>query len=106
MLSIFQIHLFPYNEISLLFLACLKDLLTNGFYNYENEFYCSRDYQKLFGVKCTACGQFIEGGVVTIFDDSFHEACFICVQCRYLIAFFNTYNQDVALKIINNCLYI
>jgi len=62
--------------------ACLKDLMTNGFYNYENEFYCSRDYQKLFGVKCTACGQFIEGDAISILDETFHEGCFVCARCN------------------------
>ena len=67
-------------------LACLKDLMTNGFYNYENEFYCSRDYQKLFGVKCTACGQFIEGDAISILDETFHEGCFVCARCKLVIS--------------------
>ena len=59
--------------------------MTNGFYNYENEFYCSRDYQKLFGVKCTACGQFIEGDAISILDETFHEGCFVCARCKLVL---------------------
>eukprot|EP00112_Aurelia_sp_Birch-Aquarium-sp1_P012577 Seg2645.3 transcript_id=Seg2645.3/GoldUCD/mRNA.D3Y31 product="Actin-binding LIM protein 1" protein_id=Seg2645.3/GoldUCD/D3Y31 len=62
--------------------ACLRELMTNGFFLFENEFYCTNDYNKLFGIKCAGCDNFIEGESISILDDSFHEECFICATCR------------------------
>eukprot|EP00794_Sanderia_malayensis_P005528 gene5528-6213_t len=64
--------------------ACTKNLLTSGFYSYENEIYCSNDYQRLFGINCRGCGKLVEGEVVTIMEDSFHQDCFSCARCRTL----------------------
>ena len=62
--------------------------MTNGFFLFENEFYCTNDYHKLFGIKCAGCGNFIEGESISILDDSFHEECFICVSCRFVLSYF------------------
>ncbi|CAH1708510.1 actin-binding LIM protein 1 isoform X5 [Aphis gossypii] len=44
--------------------------------------YCEKDYQKLFGVKCTYCSRFISGKVLQAGDNHhFHPTCARCAKC-------------------------
>ncbi|GIY35919.1 actin-binding LIM protein 1 [Caerostris extrusa] len=47
-----------------------------------NPYYCERDYQKLFGVKCAHCDRFIAGKVLQAGDNHhFHPTCARCSKC-------------------------
>ncbi|QQP32463.1 Uncharacterized protein FKW44_024353, partial [Caligus rogercresseyi] len=44
--------------------------------------YCERDYQTMFGVKCTYCARFISGKVLQAGDNNhFHPTCARCTKC-------------------------
>ncbi|XP_050430452.1 actin-binding LIM protein 1 isoform X2 [Adelges cooleyi] len=44
--------------------------------------YCEKDYQKLFGVKCTYCTRFISGKVLQAGENHhFHPTCARCAKC-------------------------
>lgn len=58
-------------------------LLASGGYFMKNDcYYCSRDYHIEFGTKCKACGEYVEGRVVTALGNSYHPKCFSCDRCK------------------------
>uniref|UniRef100_T1ISM6 Actin-binding LIM protein 1 n=1 Tax=Strigamia maritima TaxID=126957 RepID=T1ISM6_STRMM len=61
---------------------CSSSLAQGGFFYKDPDYYCSTDYQKLFGTKCGACGEFVEGEVVTALGNIYHQKCFVCARCR------------------------
>jgi actin-binding LIM protein len=48
----------------------------------KGDYYCSADYHKQYGTKCKACGDFVEGRVVTALGNSYHPHCFTCDRCK------------------------
>ncbi|XP_015783551.1 actin-binding LIM protein 2 isoform X2 [Tetranychus urticae] len=62
--------------------ACSTSLAQGGFFTKDGKYYCTNDYQKLFGIKCQGCGQFVEGEVVTALGNTYHQQCFVCARCR------------------------
>ncbi|XP_065184864.1 actin-binding LIM protein 3-like isoform X1 [Sycon ciliatum] len=60
---------------------CDKPLVTGGFFMRDDNFYCSSDYQRMFGTRCQGCGDFVEGDVVVALDKTYHQRCFICHSC-------------------------
>lgn len=53
--------------------TCRKSLATGGFFSKDNNFYCTLDYQKLFGTKCLACNLYVEGEVVSTMGNTYHQ---------------------------------
>ncbi|XP_035907143.1 actin-binding LIM protein 2 isoform X3 [Anopheles stephensi] len=61
---------------------CHKSLATGGFFSKDGSYYCTLDYQKLYGTKCAACGQYVEGEVVSTMGNTYHQKCFTCSKCK------------------------
>ncbi|CAG0880026.1 unnamed protein product [Darwinula stevensoni] len=62
--------------------ACNTSLERGGFFFKENNYYCTRDYQKYYGTKCGGCGEYVEGEVVTALGNTYHRKCFRCGRCK------------------------
>ncbi|XP_050073861.1 actin-binding LIM protein 2 isoform X3 [Anopheles maculipalpis] len=61
---------------------CQKSLATGGFFSKDGSYYCTLDYQKLYGTKCAACSQYVEGEVVSTMGNTYHQKCFTCSKCK------------------------
>ncbi|GFY72981.1 actin-binding LIM protein 1 [Trichonephila inaurata madagascariensis] len=61
---------------------CSSSLAQGGFFVNGGLYYCSKDYQKLFGTRCAECGDYVEGEVVTALGNTYHQKCFVCASCR------------------------
>lgn len=61
--------------------SCRKSLAAGGFFSKDNTYYCTSDYQKLFGTKCAACNLYVEGEVVSTMGNTYHQSCFTCSRC-------------------------
>ena len=64
-------------------IECSKQLTAEEFYSRDGGVYCSVDFRRLFAVHCHACGQVVEGEVVTVLDNNFHPDCCHCSRCGY-----------------------
>ncbi|XP_078588654.1 actin-binding LIM protein 1-like isoform X18 [Branchiostoma floridae x Branchiostoma japonicum] len=62
--------------------VCRRQLATDGFFVKDGMYYCTRDYQEMFGTKCHGCGDYVEGEVVTALGKTYHQKCFVCSRCR------------------------
>lgn len=62
--------------------TCNKSLAAGGFFSKDNSYYCTLDYQKLFGTKCAACKSYVEGEVVSTMGNTYHQKCFTCSRCQ------------------------
>nr|XP_032806510.1 actin-binding LIM protein 1-like isoform X11 [Petromyzon marinus] len=62
--------------------VCGCDLAQNGFFMKSGEYLCTHDYQQQHGTRCTGCGDFVEGEVVTALGKTYHPQCFVCAVCR------------------------
>ncbi|XP_055381382.1 actin-binding LIM protein 3 isoform X2 [Condylostylus longicornis] len=62
---------------------CKKSLATGGFFTKDSSYYCIPDYQKLYGTKCAACNQYVEGEVVSTMGNTYHQKCFTCTKCKH-----------------------
>lgn len=62
--------------------VCQSSLAQGGFFCKDGDYYCTRDYQERFGTKCSHCGRFVEGEVVTALGKTYHSGCFTCARCR------------------------
>lgn len=62
--------------------TCRKSLAAGGFFSKDNTYYCTGDYQKLFGTKCAACKLYVEGEVVSTMGNTYHQKCFTCSRCN------------------------
>ncbi|CAN0097011.1 unnamed protein product [Lampetra planeri] len=62
--------------------VCGCDLAQCGFFVKNGEYVCTLDYQRLYGTRCQACGDFVEGEVVTALGRTYHPQCFVCSVCR------------------------
>ena len=61
--------------------AC-DSLLHGEYMGKDGQPYCEKDYQALFGVKCTYCFRFISGKVLQAGDNNhFHPTCARCTKC-------------------------
>ncbi|XP_067618595.1 actin-binding LIM protein 1 isoform X3 [Eurosta solidaginis] len=60
---------------------CKKSLATGGFFTKDGAYYCIPDYQHLYGTKCAACQQYVEGEVVSTMGKTYHQKCFTCSKC-------------------------
>ena len=61
--------------------AC-GELLHGEYMGKDGAPYCEKDYQNLFGVKCTYCFRFISGKVLQAGDNNhFHPTCARCTKC-------------------------
>lgn len=72
----------------ILFTACSVSLAQGGFFNKDGNYYCTNDYQTLFGTKCAVCGSYVEGEVVTALGHTYHQKCFVCARCRLAFSSF------------------
>ncbi|KAG8188427.1 hypothetical protein JTE90_007995 [Oedothorax gibbosus] len=61
---------------------CSTSLAQGGFFLNGGLYYCSKDYQKLFGTRCAECKKYVEGEVVTALGNTYHQKCFVCASCR------------------------
>ncbi|XP_012287609.1 actin-binding LIM protein 2 isoform X3 [Orussus abietinus] len=62
---------------------CNSCLAQNGFFTHEGAYYCLKDYRERWGTKCTGCGEYVEGDMVTAGGKhAFHPSCFHCRRCR------------------------
>ncbi|XP_057306367.1 actin-binding LIM protein 2-like isoform X2 [Hydractinia symbiolongicarpus] len=71
-----------YHQYCFSCIKCKKDLLKNGYFFIDGEFYCNEDYYKLMGTQCGGCGKYVEGEVVSALDTVYHPDCFGCGKCR------------------------
>ncbi|XP_072025777.1 actin-binding LIM protein 2-like isoform X3 [Amphiura filiformis] len=62
---------------------CAVGLAQGGFFTKNGKYYCAVDYQEQFGTKCRACGEYLEGEVVTALGDTYHKFCFVCARCGH-----------------------
>uniref|UniRef100_A0A0K8TNM7 Putative actin-binding lim zn-finger protein limatin involved in axon guidance n=1 Tax=Tabanus bromius TaxID=304241 RepID=A0A0K8TNM7_TABBR len=62
--------------------TCRKSLATGGFFSKDGLYYCIPDYQKLYGTKCAACKNYVEGEVVSTMGNTYHQKCFTCNKCN------------------------
>lgn len=60
---------------------CFKSLASGGFFSKDNIFYCTQDYQRLYGTRCAACKKYVEGEVVSTMGHTYHQRCFTCSRC-------------------------
>ncbi|XP_041426057.1 actin-binding LIM protein 1-like isoform X11 [Xenopus laevis] len=63
--------------------VCGCDLAQGGFFIKNGEYLCSLDYQRLYGTRCSGCGEFVEGEVVTALGKTYHPNCFACTSCKH-----------------------
>uniref|UniRef100_A0A8C9SFA2 Actin binding LIM protein family, member 3 n=1 Tax=Scleropages formosus TaxID=113540 RepID=A0A8C9SFA2_SCLFO len=62
--------------------VCGCDLARSGFFQKNEEYICTTDYQRLYGTRCDSCGDFITGEVVSALGRAYHPKCFVCSVCR------------------------
>ncbi|XP_049880575.1 actin-binding LIM protein 3 isoform X3 [Pectinophora gossypiella] len=62
--------------------ACSASLAKGGFFCKDGHYYCPQDYQRSFGTRCAACGQYVEGEVVSALGNTYHQKCFTCARCK------------------------
>uniref|UniRef100_A0A667YYF5 Actin binding LIM protein family, member 3 n=1 Tax=Myripristis murdjan TaxID=586833 RepID=A0A667YYF5_9TELE len=62
--------------------VCGCDLVHSGFFHHAGEYICTEDYQRLYGMQCDSCDQYITGEVVSALGRTYHPQCFICSICR------------------------
>lgn len=61
---------------------CQKSLAQGGFFSKDGAYYCTADYQRLYGTKCAACNLYVEGEVVSTLGKTYHQKCFTCSKCK------------------------
>lgn len=64
--------------------ACKNSLAQGGFFCKDGAYFCTNDYQRQFGTKCSECGEYVEGEVVTALGNTYHQRCFTCARCRWV----------------------
>ncbi|XP_013785469.1 actin-binding LIM protein 3-like [Limulus polyphemus] len=62
--------------------VCSRSLASGGFFFKAGHYYCTADYQEMFGTKCAECGDYVEGEVVSALGNTYHQKCFLCARCR------------------------
>ncbi|XP_031762175.1 actin-binding LIM protein 1 isoform X29 [Xenopus tropicalis] len=62
--------------------VCGCDLAQGGFFIKNGDYLCTLDYQRMYGTRCSGCGEFVEGEVVTALGKTYHPSCFACTSCK------------------------
>ena len=73
-----------YDMVVVVVSACKNSLAQGGFFCKDGDYYCTTDYQRQFGTKCSHCGEYVEGEVVTALGNTYHQKCFTCGRCRWV----------------------
>lgn len=66
--------------------TCSASLARGGFFCKDGHYYCPQDYQRAFGTRCAACGQYVEGEVVSALGNTYHQKCFTCARCKSVLS--------------------
>lgn len=62
--------------------GCNRNLIQNGYFDIEGEYYCREDYHKIHGgCNCARCHNYVEGEAVSLLDSLYHPSCFSCFYC-------------------------
>ena len=61
---------------------CHASLVSGGYFVKNNSYYCKKDYQKLYGIKCAKCSGYIDGMLAKAMGKSYHPHCLSCVKCK------------------------
>ncbi|ORY11860.1 LIM-domain-containing protein [Neocallimastix californiae] len=57
--------------------------------------YCHKDYQRLFGIKCSKCNEpILSGGYITALEKPWHVDCFVCNVCNEPFSSTSFYELD------------
>ncbi|XP_065827241.1 actin-binding LIM protein 2-like [Oscarella lobularis] len=80
--SALRVQDFYFHAVCFVCKVCTKALASGGFFAKDDDFYCIDDYHALFGTKCAACSDYVEGDVVTAAGQTFHKLCFACGKCK------------------------
>ncbi|VDM30206.1 unnamed protein product [Hydatigera taeniaeformis] len=65
---------------------CGKALDEKDFQFRDQCLYCPEDYRQEYSIKCAACGNPVEGEVVTALGSTFHTFCLRCFSCNRTIS--------------------
>ncbi|KAI6657528.1 Actin-binding LIM protein 1 isoform X6 [Oopsacas minuta] len=84
--------------------VCNHRLFSGGFYVRGEEYYCTDDYQNLYGTKCFVCHKYVEGEVVTALNNTYHKECFSCDSCKLTFSPGSTVTYDGRSYLCQNCL--
>ncbi|KAL1459833.1 hypothetical protein WDU94_011786 [Cyamophila willieti] len=66
--------------------SCGTKLLYKGFYEKEDNAFCTDCYEGKYCPKCHGCGGSITDTAIKVSDKKWHEDCFKCGRCRRLIS--------------------
>lgn len=69
--------------------TCTTDLIQNGYFKVDDDFYCRRDYHNMKGTKCARCDSYVEGVAIAAINQFFHPTCFTCYHCN------NIFNPNI-----------
>jgi hypothetical protein len=62
---------------------CSKPLAGESFCEQDGNPFCREDYGQLFSPRCTGCRKaIIEGSVLNVQGEQYHEDCFVCEECE------------------------
>jgi len=61
---------------------CFQPFPEDGFYTYDDQRYCLRDYQVLYAPICKRCDDFIDGEVIKALNSNWCMDCFTCEECE------------------------
>lgn len=75
---------FHYSCFNCVIPECGQYLGQCGFFYINGNLYCKNDYQRLKGIFCEQCKQYIEGNAVKAINKTFHIHCFYCYYCKAL----------------------
>ena len=84
--------------------VCNHRLHSGGFYVRGEDYYCTADYQNMYGTKCFVCHKYVEGEVVTALNNTYHKECFRCDTCKDTFSPGTTVTYDGHFYLCQNCL--
>ena len=84
--------------------VCNHRLYSGGFYVRGEDYYCTADYQNLYGTKCFICHKYVEGEVVTALNNTYHKECFSCDTCKLTFSPGSTVTYDGRSYLCQSCL--
>ncbi len=64
--------------------VCNVILSNSTYFAKDGGVYCTKDFNALFGTKCRACKNYIQGDVVAVLGFTYHPTCFNCSRCGKL----------------------
>ena len=62
--------------------GCKNNLIQDGYFSVDGEFYCREDYHKVQGLMCARCNSYVEGLAVSAINSFYHPTCFSCFHCN------------------------